>query len=120
MPQQETNYANTHQRLIRQEARQTRYQITHETLSFCDSGTQASHTGDVWERVFRTIRRVSCALISDHIFTDDSLLTFFAKAEFIVNSKPLTPVMQDLTGEEPSIPNHLLMTRQDKFYFVVQ
>ena len=48
-------------------------------------------------------------LISGQTFTDDSLLIFFAKAEFIVNSKPLTSSMLDLTGEEPSTPNHLLM-----------
>ena len=57
--------------------------------------------GGVWERVIRTIRRVLLELISDQTFTDDPFLTFFAEAEFILNSRPLKTIMLDPMGEEP-------------------
>jgi len=72
---------------------------------------QGSHFGGIWERVIRSIKRVLCVLTAEQTLTDDALLTLFAEVEFIVNSRPLTPVLLDPTGEEPLTPNHLLILR---------
>ena len=71
----------------------------------------ASHMGGVWERVIRSIRRILCALLKEQTLTDDFLSTLFAEIEFIINSRPLTPVVLDFLGEEPLTPNHLLLLR---------
>ena len=69
----------------------------------------ASHMGGIWERVIRSIKRVLSAICSEQALTDDVLLTLFAEAEHIVNSRPLTPVVLDHEGGVPLSPNHLLL-----------
>ena len=71
----------------------------------------ASHMGGIWERVIRSIKRILEVLLRQQVVTDDLLLTLFAEAEFIVNSRPLTPVLMDSQHDEPLTPNHLLMLR---------
>jgi len=39
------------------------------------------------------------------------LFTLFAEVQFIVNSRPLTPVLIDPQQDEPLTPNHFLMMR---------
>ena len=69
----------------------------------------ASHMGGIWERVIRSIRRVLTAISSQITLSDGLLSTLFAEAEYIVNSRPLTPVVMDASGNEPLTPNHLLL-----------
>ena len=73
----------------------------------------ASHMGGIWERVIRSIKRVLSAICSEQALTDDVLLTLFAEAEHIVNSRPLTPVVLDHEGGVPLSPNHLLLLRAE-------
>ena len=67
--------------------------------------------GGIWERVIRSVRRVLCGITKQQNLTDDSLYTLFSEAEYIVNSRPLTPVVLDASGDEPLTPNHLLLLR---------
>ena len=50
----------------------------------------ASHMGGVWERQIRTVRSVLTALLksSPKVLDEETLRTFFAEAEAIVNSRP--------------------------------
>ena len=53
----------------------------------------ASHMGGVWERQIRMVLNILTALLSHHgsQLDDESLCTFFAEAEAIVNCRPLAP-----------------------------
>ena len=49
------------------------------------------------------------ALLSEQRFTDESLETLLTEVEYILNSRPLTPVVMDSECQEPLTPNHLLL-----------
>ena len=72
---------------------------------------QASHMGRIWELVIRSIKRILQVLLQQQVVTDDLLLTLFAEVEFIVNSRPLTPLFMDPHHDGPLTPNHVLMLR---------
>ena len=76
----------------------------------------ASHMGGIWERVIRSIKRILSALLTSQPTTDDSLITLFSEVESIVNSRPLTPVLQDPEANEPLTPNHILLMRPSPSY----
>ena len=71
--------------------------------------TQSPHMGGARERIIRTIKRMLNALFLQQTFTDDSLTTVLAKVEFIINSRPLTPIIMDALADESLTPNHLLL-----------
>ena len=70
----------------------------------------ASHMGGVWERQIRTVRSVLMSLVKSNPRTldEETLRTFFAEAEGIVNSRPLT--LENLHDPEsaPLTPNQIL------------
>ena len=74
----------------------------------------ASHMGGIWERQIRTVRNVLAVLL-DQCGTqldDESLRTFMAEAEAVVNSRPLTvESLSSPEGVEPLTPNHLLTAK---------
>ena len=72
---------------------------------------QASHMGGIYERIIRSIKRILPALIQQQVITDDLLLTLFAEVEYIINSRPLTPLLMDPEHDAPLTPNHLMMLR---------
>ena len=86
-------------------------QLKQQQIQWNFNPPYASHMGGIWERVIRSIKRVLSAITTQQALTDDALLTLFSEAEQVVNSRPLTPITMDLEGEEPLIPNHLLMFR---------
>ncbi|XP_022102427.1 uncharacterized protein LOC110985605 [Acanthaster planci] len=71
----------------------------------------ASHTGGVWERQIRSVRRVLSSLmdqLGSHL-DDESLRTLMTEAAAIINSRPLTiDNLNDPTSLAPLTPNHLL------------
>ena len=72
---------------------------------------QASHMGEVWERLIRTTRSVLSAMLKNHgkQLDDESLRTLMVETEAIINGRPLTTV--DLTGPDALdvlTPNRLL------------
>jgi hypothetical protein len=70
----------------------------------------ASHMGGVWERQIRTVKSVLCSLLKScpRKLDEESLRTFLAEAESIVNSRPLT--IESLHDPEikPLCPNQIL------------
>ena len=83
--------------------------LNHKEIQWRFNPPYASHIGGIWERVIRSIKRVLSAICSEQALTDDVLLTLFAEAEHIINSRPLTPVVLDHEGGVPLSPNYLLL-----------
>ena len=73
----------------------------------------ASHMGGVWERMIRSTRSILRAVAGEQVLTDESLLTFVAEAERILNDRPITHVSSDCKDYEPLTPNHLLLMRSN-------
>ena len=71
---------------------------------------EASHMGGVWERQIRSIRTILSALMKEHstILNDESLRTFMAETEAIINSRPLTVDTTDPENPVPLSPIQLL------------
>ena len=71
---------------------------------------KASHMGGVWERQIRTVKDVLGSIMksSPRRLDEESLRTFLAEAEAIVNSRPLT--LENLNDPEskPLCPNQIL------------
>lgn len=66
--------------------------------------------GGVWERQIRSIRTILSALMKEHstILNDESLRTFMAETEAIINSRPLTVDTTDPENPVPLSPIQLL------------
>ena len=76
----------------------------------------ASHMGGVWERQIRSIRTILTALMKEHstILNDESLRTFMAETEAIINSRPLTvETINDPLSPVPLSPIQLLTFKSD-------
>ena len=77
---------------------------------------EASHMGGVWERHIRSIRTILTALMKNHpsMLTDESLRTFMAEVESIINSRPLTiDTLNDPHSPTPLSPIQLLTMKSD-------
>ena len=70
----------------------------------------ASHMGGVWERQIRTVKGVLCSLVksSPRRLDEESLRTFLAEAEGIVNSRPLTLENLHDPDSQPLSPSQIL------------
>ena len=71
----------------------------------------ASHMGGVWERLIRSTRTILRTLLKEQVVTDETLSTFMAEAEKIINDRPITDVSDDPQDPEPLTPNKLLLLR---------
>ena len=71
----------------------------------------APHFGGVWERLVKSVKRALKAVAGNQRVTDETLLTFMAEAESLVNSRPLTHVSSDCNDLEALTPNHFLLGR---------
>lgn len=76
----------------------------------------SSHMGGVWERQIRSVRTILTGLMKEHatILNDESLRTFMAEAEAIINSRPLTvESINDSESPIPISPMQLLTLKSD-------
>jgi len=71
-------------------------------VQWCFDPPSASHTGGVWERIIRSIRKILRSLLGDQLIDDETLLTFIAEVEKIINDRPFTPPTGDSNDLEPS------------------
>ena len=69
----------------------------------------ASHTGGVWERMIRTVRKNMRALIGDRLVDDETLLTVMCEVEKMINDRPLTRQCDDPRDLSALTPNTLLL-----------
>ena len=61
--------------------------------------------------MIHSLPRVLVAIADRQTLNGDVLSTLFSEAEYEVNSRPLTLVVLDASGDEPLTPNHLLLLR---------
>ena len=88
--------------------------LQHASLSGIEwifSPPKASHYGGAWERLIRSTRKILLAVSceSKRNMSVEELCTLFCEAEFILNSRPLTPVSAESVDLGPITPNHLLL-----------
>ena len=69
----------------------------------------ASHRGGVWERMIRSVRAILQALCGEQDLNDETMLTFMAEVERILNDRPLVPSTSDSRDNLALTPNHLLL-----------
>ncbi|XP_062715284.1 uncharacterized protein LOC134291501 [Aedes albopictus] len=68
------------------------------------------HMGGAWERMVRSVKvALSSLQDSSEKLNDESLQTFLAEAEAIVNCRPLTYLPLDSIEQEALTPNHFLL-----------
>lgn len=74
---------------------------------------ESPHMGGVWERMVRSVKTsLNAILMSDSISLNDyTLMTVLTEVEALVNSRPLTPVSDDVIDMEALTPNHFIMGR---------
>jgi hypothetical protein len=70
--------------------------------------------GGIWERIIRSIRRILKALLQGQKVNDESLVTFMAETERILNDRPLTRQEDHPNDLEPLTPNKLLLLRSEQ------
>jgi len=71
----------------------------------------APHFGGVWERLVKSAKRALKAFAGNQRVTVETLLTFMAEAETLMNSRPLSHVSSDCNDLETLTPNHFLLGR---------
>lgn len=69
----------------------------------------APHMGGTWERLIGSVKRIIGKNLHDQSLKEETLQTFFAEAEYLVNSRPLTRVSSDPMDIEALTPNHFLL-----------
>ena len=71
---------------------------------------ESPHMGGVWERMVRSVKTALNAIVLDEMtfLNDFSLMTILSEVEALVNSRPLTPVSDDINMEALT-PNQFIM-----------
>jgi hypothetical protein len=69
---------------------------------------RAPHMGGCWERLVRSVKTALRSVMRCQYPKDEELQTFLVRAEFIINSRPLTHVSLDPLDPQPLTPNHFL------------
>ncbi|XP_036334764.1 uncharacterized protein LOC118745419 [Rhagoletis pomonella] len=75
----------------------------------------APHMGGAWESLVRTTKTVLRSICPNYSFNDESLRSSLMKAEFTINSRPLTFVSLESSDDIALTPNHLLIGSADGY-----
>ncbi|XP_063368821.1 uncharacterized protein LOC134657197 [Cydia amplana] len=67
------------------------------------------HWGGAWERQIRTVKECMKVVLKERAPREETLCTFLAEVESIVNSRPLTHVSVEPGSTETLTPNHFLL-----------
>ena len=73
----------------------------------------APHEGGVWERLIRSIKSILRVIAGRQTLDDESLVTFLAEVERILNDRPLVPLSDDIRDPDPLTPSKLLLLRDN-------
>ncbi|XP_053698929.1 uncharacterized protein LOC128745887 [Sabethes cyaneus] len=69
----------------------------------------APHMGGCWERMVRSVKTALGTLPTSQKLDDESLVTYLAEAEHMINSRPLTYLPLDSAQQQSLTPNDFLM-----------
>ena len=87
--------------------------LNHRGIEWKFNPPAASHQGGVWERLIRSVKRILRSMIGERLLNDESLRTFLAEVEKIMNDRPITRVSHDSRDQEALTPNHVLLLRRN-------
>ena len=73
---------------------------------------ESPHMGGAWERMVRSVKTALRVILKEQLVGDFTLMTVLTEVESILNSRPLTPLSEDVEDFECLTPNHLLLGRQ--------
>ena len=72
---------------------------------------EAPHMGGAWERLVKSVKIALKIIMKNTLVDDFKLMTFFTEVEALVNSRPLTPISDDIEDLDALTPNHFLLGR---------
>ena len=64
-----------------------------------------------WERLVKSVKIALKIIMKNTLVDDFKLMTFFTEVEALVNSRPLTPISDDIEDLDALTPNHFLLGR---------
>jgi hypothetical protein len=85
--------------------------LRQQSITWHFNAPLASHTGGVWERLIRSVRKILRAILGEQIVNDETLLTVIAETERILNDRPITRLSDDPNDLRPLSPNDILLLR---------
>ena len=68
----------------------------------------ASHRGEIWERMIRSVRKILFSKAGKHSMNEEMLWTYLTHAERVVSDRPLTALRDDSNEPSPVRPSDLL------------
>ena len=81
----------------------------HQNLEWIFNPPASPWMGGVWESLVKSVKTRLKAIVKDHIFTNESLQTFLCEVESVLNGRPLTSIINDISDFEPLTPRQLLI-----------
>ena len=88
-------------------------QLSDDGVQWHSNPPSSPHFGVAWERLVQSAKRALKAAAGKHCVNDETLLTFMAEVESLMNGRPLTHVSTDCRDEEALTPNHFLLGRRN-------
>ena len=112
-----TNFVGTEKELReavkRLDGKQIGDQLSADGVQWHFNPPSSPHFGGVWERLVQSAKRVLKAVAGKQC-VNETLLTFMAEVESLMNDRPLTHVSTDYHDEEALMPNHFLLGRRNR------
>ena len=96
---------------LAEESPEIRTEMLKRNVQWVFNPPHASNFGGAWERMIRSTRKILDFTLHLQKLTDETLQTFLCEVEFILNSRPLTPVSTDPRDQHPLTPNDILISR---------
>ena len=86
-------------------------QLSKDGVQWHFNPPSSPHFGGIWERLVQSAKRALRVVAGKQCVSDETLLTFMAEVESLLNGRPLTHVSVDPRDEEALTPNHFLLGR---------
>jgi len=86
-------------------------QLSDERVQWHFNPPSSPHFGGAWERLVQSAKIALKAFVGKQCVNDETLLTFMAEVESLMNGRPLTHVSTDYRNEDALTPNHFLLGR---------
>ena len=86
-------------------------QLSNERVQWHFNSPSLPHFGGAWEHLIQSAKRALRAVVGKQHVNDETLLTFMAEVESLMNGRLLTHVSTDYRDEEALTPNHFLLER---------
>ena len=91
-------------------------ELAHKGTKWRLNPTSAPHQDGLWERLFRSFKRVLYTFVGTRRLTDKVLKATFCLVEHALNARPLTPVSADQSELGAITPNYFLLATKQLEY----